>query len=82
MSLDSSSIPIDLYDPVLTTIYTISTFPYHKCSNTDWYYDFHNANYALMNYVITSYDWTNVYELSVVNAALNIFNGVVLNAIE
>jgi len=82
MPLDNIIVLIDQYHPVLTTNYTISTSSYHKCSNTDWYYDFNNANYDLMNYIIDSYNWSNVYELSDVNATLNIFNGVVLNAIE
>lgn len=78
--LDDSIVPIDLYHPVLTTNFTICVSHVHTCPNS-WFFDFKKANYDLMNFIIASYNWSNMYKLNDINATLDIFNTVVLDAI-
>jgi len=81
MPSDDSIVPIDLYHPVLTTNYMINISPVHICPNS-WFYDFKKANYDQLNLVIAGYNWSNMYKLSDINSAVNIFNIVVLDAID
>jgi len=81
MPSDDSIVPIDLYHPVLTTNYMINISPVHICPNS-WFYDFKKANYDQLNLIIAGYNWSNMYKLSDINAAVNIFNIVVLDAID
>jgi len=81
MLSDDSIVPIDLYHPVLTTNYMINISPVHMCPNS-WFYDFKKANYDQLNLIIAGYNWSNMYKLSDINAAVNIFNIVVLDAID
>jgi hypothetical protein len=81
MPLDDSIVPIDLYHSVLTTNYTISISPVHIYPNS-WFYDFKKANYDQLNLIIASYNWSYMYKLNDVNSAVDIFNVVVLDAID
>jgi len=59
----------------------INISPVHICPNF-WFNDFKKANYDQLNLIIAGYNWSNMYKLSDINAAVNIFNLVVLNAID